>query len=46
MSYHILGMEMLHLGDFSIGIHKKCKANYYLLLLTILHDLEMHNSGL
>ena len=46
ISYHILDMAMFHLGDFSIGIHKKCKANHYLLLLTILHDLEMHNSGL
>ena len=32
---------MFHMRFFSIGNHKKCKPNHYILLLPIFHDLEM-----
>ena len=41
ISFHILGMDKFHLRVFSIGFHKNCKSNHYLLLLVIFHDLRM-----
>ena len=32
---------MLHFRIFSIGIYKMCKANHYLLVRAIFHDMEI-----